>query len=66
MELERVVFTLRRSGAVGAKLTGAGWGGSVIALVGEELVDRVRENLSSLVKSIHDVDIGVEGARLEE
>ena len=64
--IERVVFSLRRSGAVGAKLTGAGWGGSVIALVSEDLVGRVRESLSGMVESIHDVVIGVDGVRLEK
>jgi hydroxymethylglutaryl-CoA reductase len=31
-ELERMVDIARRSGAVGAKLTGAGGGGSIVAL----------------------------------
>lgn len=64
--IENVVFALRRSGALGAKLTGAGWGGSVIALVSEDLVDRVKANVSGMARSIHDVGIGVDGVRLED
>ncbi len=32
LELEELVFTARRAGALGAKITGAGMGGSIIAL----------------------------------
>ena len=34
-ELDTVVAAARRSGALGAKLTGVGWGGSVVVLVGQ-------------------------------
>lgn len=35
-ELDRLVAAARQGGALGAKLSGAGWGGNVIALVTEE------------------------------
>ncbi|MEB3806132.1 MAG: mevalonate kinase [Desulfurococcales archaeon] len=64
--IERVVFRVRENGALGAKLTGAGWGGSVIALVWDSNVDCVVDSVRGHVRSVHDVEIGVEGARVEE
>jgi mevalonate kinase len=40
-ELDRLVIAAREGGALGAKLSGAGWGGNVIALVTEETQGRV-------------------------
>jgi mevalonate kinase len=40
-ELDRLVAAAREGGAQGAKLSGAGWGGNIIALVGEETRGRV-------------------------
>jgi mevalonate kinase len=36
-ELDRMVLAAREGGALGAKLSGAGWGGNMIALVTEEV-----------------------------
>ena len=35
-ELDRLVFAAREGGALGAKLSGAGWGGNMIALITKE------------------------------
>ena len=40
-ELDRLVAAAREGGALGAKLSGAGWGGNMIALVSEETRGRV-------------------------
>jgi len=40
-ELDRLVIAAREGGALGAKLSGAGWGGNMIALVTEEARGRV-------------------------
>lgn len=40
-ELDRMVLAAREGGALGAKLSGAGWGGNMIALVTEETRGRV-------------------------
>jgi mevalonate kinase len=40
-ELDRLVAAAREGGALGAKLSGAGWGGNMIALVSKETRGRV-------------------------
>jgi len=40
-ELDRLVVAAREGGALGAKLSGAGWGGNVIALITEEIRERI-------------------------
>jgi galactokinase len=42
-ELDLVVDTARAAGAVGARMTGGGFGGSAIALVAVDEVDRVAQ-----------------------
>ena len=44
-ELERLVAAARAAGALGAKLSGAGWGGVMLALVTPETRDSVAEAL---------------------
>ena len=44
-QLDDLVETARQEGAMGAKLSGAGQGGNVIALVEQDLVERVTEAL---------------------
>jgi galactokinase len=43
--LDLVVTTAEAAGALGARMTGAGFGGCVIALVTEESIDRVAESI---------------------
>ena len=44
-ELDLVVGEARRAGAWGARLTGAGWGGNVLVLIGPQTVALRRESL---------------------
>ncbi len=64
--IEEVLHHMRRGGALGAKLTGAGWGGAVIALVSEENVDNVFNLVKPIVKAVFSVGIGADGVLLEE
>jgi len=64
--IEEIVFEARRLGALGAKLTGAGWGGAVIALAGEDRAGGLAEGLGGLARRVFLVGLGGPGARLEE
>lgn len=44
-ELDALVGAAQRNGALGAKLTGAGQGGNIIALVTEETIDTIERAL---------------------
>lgn len=46
-ELNRLVAAARGAGALGAKLSGAGWGGVMIALVAAEMAERVAAALKA-------------------
>ena len=46
MEIDRLVDAAREAGATGAKLSGAGLGGNVIALVDEHSAEKVKQSLS--------------------
>jgi mevalonate kinase len=43
--LERLIEAAKKAGAAGAKLSGAGWGGNIIALVSEQTADAVDQAL---------------------
>ncbi len=64
-ELDRMVEAARKAGAYGAKLSGAGRGGVIVALVGKNSKESVIKALSSMGKKIIDADISETGARIE-
>ena len=66
LELEQLVHMARRSGALGSKITGAGIGGSIIALASRDKVDRVYEALRRHAKRLIKASIDWEGVRIEE
>ncbi len=63
--LNEVVYAARGSGALGAKLTGAGGGGCAIALTKPESVDSVETVVRFLSDFTMRTSLGVEGVRVE-
>jgi len=63
-ELDEMVDSARAAGAYGAKLSGAGCGGVIIALVNEETQGNVIKALSGMSKKIIEADISKDGVRL--
>ncbi|RLE60060.1 MAG: mevalonate kinase, partial [Thermoprotei archaeon] len=61
--VEKLVFAARKAGAFGAKITGAGGGGIIIALTTPELAENVSNELlnagASWVKIVNVVQEGV-------
>ena len=66
IEIDVLVHKARLAGALGAKLTGAGGGGCIIALAEDSKLDRVVEELRLHSPWVRSVEIGVEGAVVEE
>ena len=64
--IERLLYRARAAGALGAKLTGAGRGGSIVALAGVDEANRVREILLSDAPWSGIGVFGVEGVKIEE
>ncbi len=62
--LEELVYTARRAGALGAKITGAGLGGSIIALALPGEAGKVERALQGKARSVFTVRVGGEGLRL--
>jgi mevalonate kinase len=65
-ELEELLYAARRAGALGAKLTGAGWGGSVIAVARPDAMKGVVEALSSRSSWVRVLEGEARGARAIE
>jgi len=57
-ELESMIKAARDAGAYGAKLTGAGGGGCMIALVDDDSKPQVKAALEGLGKNVYEVEIG--------
>lgn len=63
-ELEILVSIARKNGALGAKLTGTGRGGLMVALVTDESKERVARAIESAGYESQMVHIGAEGVRV--
>jgi len=65
-KLERLVYTARRAGALGAKITGAGGGGYIVALADDDNASRVANALKSLSERVMVLSVSSEGVRIEK
>jgi mevalonate kinase len=63
--LERLVSAARKSGALGAKLTGGGGGGCMIALAHEKKLKRVARAIEQVGGTAFEARKSDEGVRLE-
>lgn len=64
--LEELVHLARERGALGAKITGAGLGGSIIALVREKDAEKVYHALLERARNAYVLELGVKGLTLQE
>lgn len=66
IEIEQLVYKARLAGALGAKLTGAGGGGFVVALCWRDSVDEVVRSLSEISPRVIIASVDAEGVRVEQ
>ena len=66
LKIEEIVNYVKALGALGAKITGAGLGGYVIALPAEENIETIFEELSKRYANVYNVEIGWEGVKVYE
>jgi len=66
IELEKLVYVARKAGALGAKITGAGIGGSIIALAWKRKANQVVEALRREAKLVISTGIDREGVIVRE
>ena len=66
IHLDKLVHTALESGALGAKLTGAGGGGCMVALVKNERMEEVASSMRKLGYSVYSTKLSKEGVRVEE
>ena len=64
-KLDDCINEALKAGALGAKLSGAGWGGVMFALVKKEDQEKVAKAIESTGSEAIITEIGVEGVRLE-
>jgi len=65
-ELEDLVYTARKAGALGAKITGAGLGGCIIALTTSKEAEKVEKALKSKAEWVLRAPISIRGVRIEQ
>ncbi len=66
LEIEELVYAAREAGALGAKLTGAGGGGFVVALARSGDAERVAARLKEISGRVYTAPVETEGVRVEE
>jgi len=66
IELEKLIYVARRAGALGAKITGAGMGGAIIALAWKREANQVVEALRKEAKLVISTSIDKEGVIIRE
>ncbi|MEM0340098.1 MAG: mevalonate kinase [Acidilobaceae archaeon] len=66
LELDNLVNRAKSCGALGAKLTGAGWGGSAIAVVSRDRLERVLKCVEGYAVYVKPVEIHGVAATIEE
>ena len=64
--LDKMVYTARKVGALGAKLTGAGGGGCIVALARPECIQDVAETIKKAGGEAFITKMTMEGVRIEE
>ncbi|RLF06555.1 MAG: mevalonate kinase [Thermoprotei archaeon] len=65
-KLEELVYTARENGALGAKITGAGGGGFIIALSYEDRCKMIVEELRKLSPRVIVCDVSKDGVTIED
>jgi len=65
IELERLVYTARNTGALGAKLTGAGGGGLIVALCYKKDLSHIEKALRKYSKRVYVANISKRGVIVE-
>jgi len=63
--IEELVYAAREAGALGAKITGAGGGGNIIALTWKEDGGKVADALRKISRKVYVCDVSAEGVRIE-
>jgi len=65
-EIEELIYAALKAGALGAKLTGAGGGGCIIAFTSPEDQSKVAKSIEDVGGRAYLTDIANEGARIED
>ena len=66
VELDRLIEASKEAGAYGAKLSGAGGGDCMLAVVNKESKNRVEREIEAVGGEVMRVKLGAEGARVEK
>jgi len=64
-KLEELVYTARNAGALGAKITGAGGGGLIVALCYKRDLKRVKSALAKVAKKVYTAGVSKRGVMVE-